>query len=33
LKVLCSSPIVAMISKSGTKIGLRLKAAMNESSF
>jgi hypothetical protein len=33
LKVLCASPIVAMMSKSGTKIALRLKAGMNESSF
>jgi hypothetical protein len=33
LKVLCASPIVAMMSRSGTKIALRLKAGMNESNF
>jgi hypothetical protein len=33
LKVLCASPIVAMMCRFGTKIALRLKAGMNESSF
>jgi len=33
LKVLCASPIMAMMSKSGTKIALRLKVGTNESSF
>jgi hypothetical protein len=33
LKVFCASPIVAMMSRSGTKIALRLKAGMNEFNF